>query len=337
MDKHSQDDALISAMDKNGFLLMDGATGTNLFDMGLVSGDAPELWNDEYPDRVLKLNAGFAQAGSDVILTNSFGCNAMRLKLHSAQHRVSELNEKASAIALQAAESTDRDVFVAGSMGPLGELIEPVGTLSMEDAIEAFSEQALALERGGCQILWIETISSEQELVAAATAAARTALPFACNASFDTHGRTMMGISPAGFAEICNGLDKKPFAVGSNCGIGPAQTVAAVYEMTQAHQGTFSFVAKANCGIPVWEGTSIRYTATPEQMYIYAQVARATGASIIGGCCGTQFEHVRFMRKALDEYVFADKPTLPEITEKLGSVFKTDQSKEGSRKSRRRR
>jgi len=337
MDKHSQGLSLFRAMEENGFLLMDGATGTNLFDMGLQSGDAPELWNDEFPDRVFKLNAGFVNAGSDVVLTNTFGCNAMRLKLHSSEHRVNELNEKGAAIALKAAESADRNVFVAGSMGPLGELIEPVGTLSMEDAIEAFSVQALALERGGCQILWIETISSKEELIAAATGAAHTSLPFACNASFDTHGRTMMGISPAEFAKICDELDRKPFAVGSNCGIGPAQTVAAVHEMTLARPGTFSYVAKANCGVPVWEGANIRYSATPEQMYVYAQVARSTGASVIGGCCGTRYEHVRLMRKALDEYVPGDKPSLDQITEQLGSVFKTDKPKESSRKSRRRR
>ena len=129
--------------------MMDGATGTNLFDMGLISGDAPELWNDEFPDRVMALNRGFAESGSDVILTNSFGANAMRLKLHNSEHRVAELNEKAAQIARDATERADRKVFVAGSMGPLGELIEPVGTLEQETATEAFADQALALERGG--------------------------------------------------------------------------------------------------------------------------------------------------------------------------------------------
>ena len=335
---NSQSKAAISSMlsDKE-VLLMDGATGTNLFEMGLISGDAPEIWNDEYPDRVRKLNAGFVHAGSDIILTNTFGGNAMRLKLHSNAHRVSELNEKAARIAIEATNQVDRKVLVAGSMGPLGELFEPMGTLTMEEAIAAFEVQAFALERGGCDLLWIETISSKEELIAAATAAGKTQLPFGCNASFDTNGRTMMGISPKEFAEICMDLDIAPFAVGSNCGIGPAQTVAAVLEMTNFDADRFEYVAKANCGVPVWEGATLRYSATPDQMAIYVQVARAAGASIIGGCCGTGFEHVAAMRKSLDEYENLEKPTFEDIEQHLGAVFNTKISKRREHKSRRRR
>lgn len=325
------------AIGDRGYLLMDGATGTNLFDMGLISGDAPELWNDEFPDRVMALNSGFVNSGSDVILTNTFGANAMRLKLHSSEHRVAELNEKASQIARAAAERADREVFVAGSMGPLGELIEPVGTLEQEAATDAFVDQALALERGGCDLLWIETISSREELVAAATGAAKTDLPFVACGSFDTKGRTMMGITPAEFVEICLEMEVQPIAVGSNCGVGPAQTVAATLEMSNAYPNMFHYIAKANCGIPEWEGTKIRYTASPEQMYAYAQVALSTGATIIGGCCGTQFEHVKQMRASLDEYKPVRKPTLEEISEKLGEVFDTKPTESTRRRGSRRR
>ena len=324
-------------LDNKECLLMDGATGTNLFDMGLVSGDAPELWNDEYPERVLQLNSSFVGAGSDVVLTNTFGANAMRLKLHKSQHRVSELNEKATEIARNAVNQSGREAFVAGSMGPLGELIEPIGTLSMDEAIEAFTVQALALERGGCDVLWIETISSREELIAAVTGASSTNLPFACNASFDTNGRTMMGISPTEFVEICLNLGVLPFAVGSNCGIGPAQTVAAALEMVEAFPSAFRYVVKANCGVPVWEGTRIRYTATPEQMYLYAQIARNVGATIIGGCCGTQVEHVRRMRTAVDEHVVKERPTMEQIAESLGKVFDTSPVKSTRQRSSRRR
>ena len=325
-------------LEENRNMLIDGATGTNLFDMGLVSGDAPELWNDEYPDRVFQLNFGFVEAGSDVVLTNTFGANAMRLKLHASEHRVSELNEKAAEIARRAVSQGDRDVFVAGSIGPLGELIEPVGTLSMEDAIEAFTVQALALERSGCDILWIETLSSEEELTAAATGASRTNLPYACTGSFDTNGRTMMGISPARFAQICSELTvRQPFAVGSNCGVGPAQTVAAAMEMVEALPDRFKYVAKANCGVPVWEGSKIRYTASPEQMSVYVGIASDAGASIIGGCCGTQFEHVRYMREAMDRYQPGERPTIADVTQKLGEVFDTTPQKSKRRRSGRRR
>ncbi len=319
-------------------VLMDGATGTNLFDMGLVSGDAPEIWNDEFPERVFQLNFGFIEAGSDVVLTNTFGANAMRLKLHASEHRVSELNEKAAEIAGRAADQADRKVFVAGSMGPLGELIEPVGTLGMDDAVEAFTEQAMALERAGCDLLWIETLSSEEELTAAAQGASCTNLPYACTGSFDTNGRTMMGITPARFAEICSQLEfRQPFAVGSNCGVGPAQTVAAAMEMVVALPERFVYVAKANCGIPVWEGTRIRYTASPKQMSDYARIACDAGAKIVGGCCGTRFEHVKRMREAIDRYQPGIRPTIADVTEHLGEVFDTAPQKSSRRRGGRRR
>ncbi len=329
--------SFLTALGEGGCLLMDGATGTNLFDMGLISGDAPELWNADHPDRVLALNSGFVNSGSDIILTNSFGGNAMRLKLHGSERRVAELNEKAAEIAIDAAKQTDRDVFVAGSMGPLGELIEPLGPLEQEAAVQAFTDQALALERGGCDLLWIETISSREELIAAATGAMATELPFAACGSFDTNGRTMMGISPAEFVEICLEMDVQPIAVGSNCGVGPAQTVAATLEMSNAYPNMFHYVAKANCGVPVWEGTEIRYTATPEQMYLYAQIARSTGASIIGGCCGTKYEHVEQMRAGLNQYRPMRKPTNSEIASQLGEVFDTAPVKSSRKRGSRRR
>ena len=324
-------------LEEKKFLLMDGATGTNLFDMGLVSGDAPELWNDIHPERVLKLNLGFVEAGSDVILTNSFGANAMRLKLHSSEDRVAELNEKATQIARKAVECSDKNVYVAGSMGPLGELIQPLGPLTMEESITAFTDQAMALERGGCDILWIETISSEEELTAAALGATATNLPFVCCGSFDTNGRTMMGITPARFAEICLQFSIRPLAVGSNCGIGPAQTVAAALEMAQKFSGQFHFVAKANCGVPVWEGTKIRYTATPDQMFDYAQIACDSGATIVGGCCGTQVRHVQRMREALDQYEPGPMPSNEDISTRLGKVFETAPVQSSRRRRSRRR
>ncbi len=329
--------SFLSALSTRDCLLLDGATGTNLFDMGLVSGDAPELWNTDHPERVLTLNQEFVESGSDIILTNSFGGNAMRLKLHDSGNRVAELNEKAAEIARTAVNRVDRDVFVAGSMGPLGELIEPVGTLTQEAAIAAFTEQALALERGGCDLLWIETISSREELMAAATGAATTGLPYATCGSFDTNGRTMMGISPAEFVEICLEMDVQPFAVGSNCGVGPAQTVAATLEMSNTYPDSFHYVAKANCGIPVWEGSTIRYTATPEQMYVYARIARSTGATIIGGCCGTKYAHVKKMRAGLNDYQPVGKPTMAEIVNSLGEVFDTAPVKSDRERGTRRR
>ncbi len=329
---------LLPTINMKGSLLLDGATGTGLFELGLLSGDAPELWNDIQPERVFKLNAGFVEAGSDVILANSFGANAMRLKLHKAQHRVSELNEKAVQIAKQAADQAEREVFVAGSMGPLGELIEPVGTLGMDEAVQAFTDQALALERGGCNLLMIETISSVEELVAAATGAMSTGLDYICCGSFDSNGRTMMGVTPKQFAKKCTELSRRPIAVGSNCGIGPAQTVAALLEMVESMPDEFHYVAKANCGVPVWEGDKIKYSATPEQMYTYARISRDVGATMIGGCCGTQAQHVERMRAGLNGYEPSSRPTLEQVSNVLGAVFDTaKQNKPRKRGTRRRK
>ena len=303
-------------------VVMDGATGTNLFEKGLISGDAPEIWNADYPERVLDLNASFVEAGSDVVLTNTFGGNAMRMKLHKSENRVGELNEKAAQIARKAAQQSDREVLVAGSIGPLGELLAPLGEVESEDAVAAFTDQALALERGGCDILWIETMSATEEIQAAVEGACKTNLPFTVNASFDTKGRTMMGVSPAMLVKFCAAMEKPPVAIGSNCGIGPAQTVAAVAEMAEASKGSIPLIAKANCGIPEWVGDRIEYSASPEQMFVYAQVARDAGASIIGGCCGTKPRHVIKMREALTGYVPGRRPTVPDIEAKLGEVFK---------------
>ena len=177
------------------WLLGDGATGTSFFAAGLKAGDPPELWNVDQPDKVHALHNGFIAAGSDIVLTNSFGGTANRLKLHDSQDRVHELNSTAAAIARECADAAPRPVIVAGSMGPTGDLFAPLGELSHEDGVAAFREQAIALKDGGADVLWIETISSEEELRAAMEGGATTGLPMVTTMSFDTGGRTMMGIT----------------------------------------------------------------------------------------------------------------------------------------------
>jgi methionine synthase I (cobalamin-dependent) len=152
------------------WLLADGATGSNLFAMGLVSGEAPELWNTEHPERISQLHRGFAEAGADIILTNSFGGTRYRLKLHKAEGRVRELNLIAAQLARAVADQSGREIVVAGSIGPTGEILEPLGPLTAAAAREAFAEQAQALAEGGADVLWIETMSSKEELEAAPAA-----------------------------------------------------------------------------------------------------------------------------------------------------------------------
>ena len=182
----------LDRLEKSDVLLADGATGTNLFSMGLEAGAAPELWNVDDPDKIRALHRGFVEAGSDIILTNSFGGTRQRLKLHQADDRVYELNKKAAEIAREIADESGREIVVAGSVGPTGELFVPLGALTVDDAIASFGEQMEGLKAGGADVLWIETMSSAEEMQAAATAAGKTGLPFVVTASFDTAGKTMI-------------------------------------------------------------------------------------------------------------------------------------------------
>ena len=159
-------------------LLADGATGTNYFAMGLTSGEPPEFWITDHPDRVESLHQQFVDAGSDIILTNTFGCNRHRLKLHNAQDRTFELAKAAAQIARKVADASPRPVVVAGSVGPTGELFEPLGALTEADAVDAFAEQIEGLKAGGADVAWIETMSAPEEARAAAFAAIRVGMPY---------------------------------------------------------------------------------------------------------------------------------------------------------------
>jgi methionine synthase I (cobalamin-dependent) len=317
------------ALAERPWLLADGATGSNLFEMGLISGDAPELWNLEHADRIALLHRRFIDAGADIVLTNSFGGNAMRLKLHQAQSRVGELNEAAARIARREADACGREVIVAGSIGPTGEVLQPVGTLTAEDAQAAFAEQAQALARGGADVLWIETMSSKEEVAAAVAGAAVAGLPIVCTMSFDTHGSTMMGVNAADFITFGRTLPQRLAACGSNCGVGAAEVVAGILNMKRANDKESGgkegdeapvLVAKGNCGVPKFVDGAIRYDGTPELMAVYACMAVDAGARIVGGCCGTTPEHLRAMRRALDAHTRAAPPTIGQVEAALGEV-----------------
>ncbi|WP_075996754.1 betaine--homocysteine S-methyltransferase [Salaquimonas pukyongi] len=315
-------DLLTRLLEEKGVLLADGATGTNLFDMGLTSGNSPEFWNDEKPENIRKLHQDFVDAGSDIILTNTFGCNPHRLKLHNAQDRVFELNEKAAQIARDVAENAERPVVVAGSVGPTGELLVPLGALTKEEAKQAFVEQMEGLKAGGADVFWIETMSAVDEIEAAAQAAVEVGLPYVVTASFDTAGKTMMGLAPANMPAMLASQDRAPLAVGANCGVGASDLLSSVLDMTAADPSAI-VIAKANCGIPEIRGENVVYTGTPELMADYTKLAMDAGARIIGGCCGTSCNHLRYMRKALDEHLAVEKPqrpTVEEIVEKIGPM-----------------
>jgi len=307
------------ALNSRPWLLADGATGTNYFQMGLVSGDAPEMWNFEHPERVRKLHKDFIAAGADIVLTNSFGGNRHRLKLHDAQDKVREVNMAAAKNARAEADAAGRDVYVGGSMGPTGEIFEPVGTFSYDDGVKAFEEQGKALKEGGADVLWIETMSSEEELRAAVEGASKVGLPIVTTMSFDTNGRTMMGITPAAFGKLTKDLKAMPVAIGANCGTGASELVATVMGITEERPDAV-VVAKGNCGIPQYHDGHIHYSGTPELMADYARIALDAGARIIGGCCGTSPEHLAAMRKSLEGYTKGSRPTVAYVEEKLGAV-----------------
>ncbi len=307
-------------------ILADGATGTSFFGMGLQSGDAPELWNVDYPERVAQHYQSFINAGSDLILTNTFGGTRYRLMLHKAEQRVAELNIAAASILREVAGQSDRDIIVAGSIGPTGEILAPLGDLQADDAIAAFAEQALALEQGGVDVLWIETMSSREEVEHAVAGARQTSLPIVFTMSFDTNGRTMMGVGAADMMALHHQLGVH--ACGTNCGIGASEVVAAImnFQATKTEGSDPILVAKANCGIPEFIDGEIHYNGTPEIMASYARLARDAGARIVGGCCGTSPEHVAAMRQALDQTAPGPTPTLEDVERELGEISRGAQA-----------
>ncbi|MEZ5863475.1 MAG: betaine--homocysteine S-methyltransferase [Geminicoccaceae bacterium] len=313
-------ETLQALLAERSVLLADGGMGTGLFRRGLETGDSPELWNVDHPDRVTDVHREFVTAGSDLILTNSFGGNAFRLKLHAAEGRVRELNMAAARAARAAAAEAGRPVLVAGSIGPTGEILAPVGTLDPADAEAAFSAQAAALVEGGVDLLWVETMSSAEELTAAVRAAGAFGLPVCATMSFDTNGRTMMGLTPDAALALAHSLDPAPAGFGANCGIGPAQLLATLLGFSRLERRGEVIIAKANCGIPEYRDGAIHYTGTESIMADYAILARDAGARIIGGCCGTAGTHLAAMRRALDTAAPGPVPDIARIERLLGPV-----------------
>ena len=333
----------LKILEEKTHILADGATGTNLFAMGLETGDPPEPWNVDHKDRIRALHQGFVDAGSDLFLTNSFGGTSFRLKLHSLEKRVFELNKAAGLIAREVADQADRRVIVAGAMGPTGEMIEPHGLMTPKEAADAFKAQAEGLAEGGVDVLWLETMYAMEELEAAMEAVKDIGLPVCATMSFDTAGKTMMGITPSNLAKRSKDLNLSGF--GANCGIGAPDLLATINDISKNVDPGTVVISKANCGIPEFVDGNIMYSGTQELMSQYVQIAMNSGAKIIGGCCGTSFDHVRAMRKAMDQHSVSSPPTLQEIEERVGVmsegsklIFQGDDSKPTKqRRSRRSR
>lgn len=287
-----------SLLASEGCVLLDGAMGTMLMEAGLEPGACPELWNIERPEQVRAIHRAYIAAGSRVILTNSFGGSAIRLKRHGLYSRAFELNRAAAEIAHFEAEAAPHTVLVAGSIGPTGEMFPPLGKLDHTDAVYIFAEQAQALASGGADLIWIETMSDLAEVEAAISGVGYGApqLPLAATMTYEARGRTMMGVKPERAAAVLKAAGVK--LIGANCGTGP-DGVEAVIKILHETYPEAVLIAKANAGLPHIEGGVVTYDGTPEIMAGYAQRARDLGACLIGACCGSTPAHIQAMSAAL--------------------------------------
>ncbi|MFI0395376.1 betaine--homocysteine S-methyltransferase [Paracoccus jiaweipingae] len=309
-------DPLTRLLADRDWLLADGATATNLFNMGLDSRTAPDLWNVDAPDKVRQLYRDSITAGADLFLTNTFGANAARLRVHGAAARVAELNRSGAALARDEADRAGRPVVVGGSIGPTGQIMAPLGSLSLSDATAIFHEQASALKEAGVDLLWVETLSSLDELRAAARAAAMVGMPWCASMSFETAGRSMMGVSPAQMVALADRLPNPPLALGANCGTGAAELLRSINEFVAT--GTERpLIAKGNAGVPRFVHGHIHYDGTPDLMAEYAVLARDMGVRIIGGCCGTTADHLRAMHDALTHRPRGPRPSPEQVAARL--------------------
>jgi 5-methyltetrahydrofolate--homocysteine methyltransferase len=286
--------SFLECLERGDVLIADGATGTTCQHMGLPLGVAPEEWVLTEPDRIVALHRGFAQAGSDIVLTCTFGGTSIRLADGPFAGRASELNRRAAELAR---EAVGNDVLVAGSLGPTGQLCEPLGLLTHDEAAHAYGEQAEALTEGGADLLVLETMFCPIEAGAAVAGVRRASdLPFVLTFSFDRGTRTMMGTTTAEVVALA--IEQGAAAVGANCGTSLDNMAAIVAELSAASAGLPLWV-KPNAGLPRMTGDSAVYDVTPEQLGEAARGYVEAGARVVGGCCGSTPEHVRAITDAI--------------------------------------
>jgi 5-methyltetrahydrofolate--homocysteine methyltransferase len=283
-------------------LLSDGAMGTQLQQAGLESGGCGEAWNVDHPERVLAIQRAYAEAGSDCILTNTFGASRIMLARHGEAERTVEINRAGVAIAREALGGHG---FVLGDIGPFGGLMEPYGEIARADVEGAFREQAKALVEAGADAIIIETQTAFEELEIAIAAARAAGAPAVIGSiAFDKmvdedDVRTMMGISPEQAAEFmaAHGCD----VAALNCGTGVDAVMAATIVRRYRGACGLPVMAQPNAGAPVLEGLKVLYKETPEQMSAGLPDLLAAGARIVGGCCGSTPAHIRRFRHILDQ------------------------------------
>jgi 5-methyltetrahydrofolate--homocysteine methyltransferase len=301
--KESNVQDLQTYLNSGGTLLADGATGTILQSMGLPGGAPPEVWNVERPETIRAHHRAYLDAGAQIILTNTFGGSRIRLEQAGGLgERTTELNQAAVGLAREAAGER---AYVAGDIGPTGELLAPYGTLDYQEAVRAFAEQARALAESGVDLLWVETMIDLNEAKAAIEGARQvTALPIFCSFSFGRRGRTMMGVTPAQIVKILSPMALA--GIGANCGEGIEPVVDALVEMRAAlsqvpGNSTPVLVAKPNAGLPRLEDGQTVFDLGPEEMAAHVPRFVEIGAQVIGGCCGSSPAHIAAMASRLKD------------------------------------
>jgi len=287
---------ILERLSSGEVLIADGATGTMLQAAGLPAGTPGEAWVLARPAEIVRLHRAYLEAGSHLILTSTFGGTRARLKKAGLDSQVTEINRRAAELARQAA---GEDRYVGGDIGPTGEMLAPLGRLTYEAAVEMFAEQAAALAAGGVDCLYIETMSDLKEAQAAVQGARQAGdLPVFCTFSFDTRGRTTMGLHPAQAAQAMAALGV--VAVGANCGHAPEEVLEFLPQMRQAAPDLY-LIAKPNAGLPRLVQRQVVYDATPQQMAELAIRYIELGARIIGACCGSSPAHIAAMAAALNK------------------------------------
>ena len=279
---------------KDNILIFDGAMGTMLQKEGLPIGDNPEIFGIKNPHKLLKIHKKYLEAGSNVLTTNTFGCN--ELKVNKLGYTVEEVIDRAVSIAKQAIEESDKSKprFVALDIGPIGEMLEPMGTLSFDRAYEIFKRQVIQGEKSGADLIIIETMMDLYEAKAAVLAAKEnTNLPVICTMTFDENGRSFTGCLPEAMVATIEGLGV--YALGVNCSLGPKQLLPIVKTITEL--ANVPVIVQANAGLPVIKEGQAIYEMNDEEFFQGVKNFVDLGVSIIGGCCGT---NETFIKKICD-------------------------------------
>jgi len=284
-------------LDKLGkeLIFLDGAMGTMLQEKGLGAGELPERWNDSHAEVIADIHRCYFEAGSDIVLMDTFGAN--RIKFEGGPEELRRLIEKAAANAREGARlgiCDGRPYGIALDMGPTGKLLEPFGDLSFDDAYEAFREAAVYGEEAGADLIQIETMSDTYEMKAAVLAAKEnTSLPVFATMVFDENGKLLTGGDVAAAAAMLEGL--RVDAVGLNCGLGPDQMIPLITELRM--YTSLPIIAKPNAGLPVQRDGRTCYDVSPEAFAASMEELVKAGAAVIGGCCGTTPEYIAKIRE----------------------------------------